>query len=178
MLDSTNHSRKVVWVLVAVCALAIFTSALVVYINNQYMEQYASNETVAMAGNKNTQPAPPKVTKVTDVASSQSPNLFPKDLPMESGSQIVKNYNTSTAEGRTIGTRVFVTAKTIDENYKIYESYFKQKGWTVTAAPAVKGNTSKTMIATKDNMQAQVTIGDDPVAKAKTVAIIITQNPQ
>jgi hypothetical protein len=171
-MDTMHHGRKMIWFFIVVGALAVFTISIVAYVS--------SRERAAMLSNNapgNTQANAPIKTTVTEVDPSTAPDLLPKDLPMEAGATIVKNYNTTTSDGRKLGTRVYVTAKSIDDNYKIFQTYFEQGGWTVTAAPTPKGSTSKTLIATKGNMQAQVTIGDDPVAKARTVAIIFTELP-
>lgn len=172
-MNNMHPGRKIVWVFIAIGALAIFTMAIVSYVSSQ--ERAALVGTSQVSGAKANK-APVK-TVVTDVKPETSPEFFPKDMPSEPGATVVKNYNTSTPDGRKIGTRVYVTAKTVDDNYSLFQDYFKNAGWQVTAAPVIKGSTSKTMLATKGNMQAQVTIGDDPVAKAKTVAIIFTQTP-
>lgn len=169
-MDPNHHGRKIVWLFVAVGALAIFTISIVALVSSRQPGNMGNSGNDQ--ANTNNAPAQPVVTQVD---SSKSPDYFPADLPTEAGAEVVKNYNTTTPDGRKLGTRVYVTKKSVDENYSAFQSYFQKAGWTVTAAPAIKGSTSKTMLATKSNMQVQVTIGDDPVAKAKTVAIIFTE---
>jgi hypothetical protein len=170
-MDMMHHSRKMIWFFIIVGALAVFTISIVAYVSSRERAMQDGS------GNRSGIQASPK-TVVTDVDESTAPNLFPADLPSEAGAKVVKNYNTAASDGRTLGTRVYVTAKTVDDNYKTFQTYFEKSGWTVTPAPTVKGSTSKTLLATKGSMQAQVTIGDDAVAKARTVAIIMTQLPQ
>jgi len=175
-MDITHHGKKMIWFFIAVGALAIFTISIVAYVSSQERAAILGNDS-KMSINSQANKAVPQ-TMVTEVSENTAPEFFPKDMPSESGATVVKNYNTTTPDGRQLGTRVYVTAKTVDENYKIFQTYFEKAGWTVTAAPAVKGSDSKTLLATKGSMQAQVTIGNDPVAKARTVAIIITQFPK
>ncbi len=129
------------------------------------------------SSNKPTGEQAPTTLKVqkTEVPTSQLPQQFPSDIPIESGAKIVQNYNASAEDGRFQATRVFETKKTLSANYTLYKDFFSKNGWTVLTT--LDQPTLKVVSAKKNNANAQVTINENSVTKIKTVDISVTITP-
>jgi hypothetical protein len=64
----------------------------------------------------------------------------------------------------------------LEENVKIYTDYFKKNGWQLNTG--IDNKDLKVVSATKDNLQAQVTINQNSATKIKTVSISVMEiNP-
>ncbi len=123
------------------------------------------------SGNENANtPAP--VTK-TEVPKNQLPNKFPDNIPIESGAEVVDNYNASTTDGRYQATRTFVTEGSLAGNLKLYSDYLKDNGWTTQAV--VDQSTYKMVVGMKDKQQLQIAIDENSSSKVKTVTISLTE---
>jgi pimeloyl-ACP methyl ester carboxylesterase len=94
-----------------------------------------------------------QVTEI-DFPPDVLPNRFPADFPRElPGDTVTQNYNAFTNGDQYQATRVFTTAKSIDENFAFYRDYLIGHGWSI-------GTTSeepnfKALFATKDGFPAQ-----------------------
>ncbi len=64
------------------------------------------------------------------------PQGLPEDLPIEEGSVVISNeiVKVTTPDGKTENqvVRAYLSAKTIEENVKIYKDYVLSKGWQVS----------------------------------------------
>jgi hypothetical protein len=68
------------------------------------------------------------------------PEGFVAGFPLEKDAIVVSNYSAKTASGLQ-SSRRFVSKKTLDENYKIYNDYFTKNKWTILTSvdtPAFK----------------------------------------
>ncbi len=71
--------------------------------------------------------------------SSLIPPSFPTDLPLEQGILLenkvsenqVPNTGTFEVNAETQSVRKFLSAKSLEENFALYENYFTQQGWEV-----------------------------------------------
>jgi hypothetical protein len=107
-----------------------------------------------------------------NVDSAQLPSLFPTDFPVEqTGAKVTQNYNAASNDGRSQATRMFETNKTLDENYKIYNDYFNNTGWRLSTG--INGEDTKVIIATRENLEAQVTLSNNLSNQKKIVEITI-----
>lgn len=68
-------------------------------------------------------------TKV-ETATDKLPEGFVAGFPLEAGAVIISNYSAKTASGLQ-SSRRFVSQKTLDENYKIYNDYFVKNKWKI-----------------------------------------------
>lgn len=109
----------------------------------------------------------------TNIAPSQLPDKFPSDIPQESGAAVLKNDVQFATDGRFQATRSYVTAKSLDENIKIFRNYFQTHGWTLTTN--VDQPLFKSISATKGDLNMQVSINDNQLSKQKTVDIYVVQ---
>lgn len=64
-----------------------------------------------------------------ELGMAEIPVGFPRNLPIEAGSQILQNYEASTTDGRIQSTRVVTTKKPLDQAVKVYEDFFVKDGW-------------------------------------------------
>ncbi len=112
----------------------------------------------------------PLAVQTTPVPNNKLPDGFPADIPLEKGAQITQNY-TAQAGGVSQATRVWVTGKTLDQNFQIYQSFFSnsKNGWTIQNT--VNQPNLKSITASKGKVQAIVNINENTVSKQQTVSI-------
>lgn len=109
-----------------------------------------------------------------DLAFNKNPEQFPTNIPIEEGAEITQNYNATTADGRLQATRAFITNKSLADNLKIYQDYFKTNDWKVIAT--VDQDVYKMILGSKDNTQIQVSVNENSISKVKTVDISMTKS--
>ena len=159
-------SKKVLWLFVIVGAIAVIAALIVALTATKRPGQKTANS------NANLPPAPQVKKEV--VANNQLPDLFPADFPMEANAKIVQNFNGTDSSGKFLqATRTFVTAKTLDQNFTIYQSYFQKNGWTITTSSNLP--MLKSLTATKGKVQISVTMSENSLSHVKTVDITATQ---
>lgn len=104
-----------------------------------------------------------------DVPPQTLPGKFPAEIPLEPGAKVVQNYTVTTADGRLQATRVFETAKSLEEQHQLYQDFFSRGGWRVISA--VNQPALKTVAAMKGTVQVQVSIAENTLTKIKTIDI-------
>lgn len=114
-----------------------------------------------------------KVVK-TNVDFDKAPKGFPEGVPIEAGAKLTQNYNATSPDGRFQATRVFETAKTLDENLAIYSDYLKKQGWVVGST--LNDPTYKVISGTKGLQNMQIVIDENKVNKIKTVSITYSES--
>ncbi len=159
-MDNFMHSKKLLWVFAVIGGLAV----LVMLVALVWLKQQDSGTDV--------KPAELKLEK-QDVPTTRLPDKLPADIPQEPGAKVTQNYTATTNDGRLQSTRVFETAKTLDENVKIYTDYLKKNGWTIGAGADLKD--VKAISASKGDLALQITIAQNNVNQIKTVNISLTQ---
>jgi hypothetical protein len=91
------------------------------------------------------------------VPSADVPQGLPNNIPWESGAAVLQNFTAKDpSTGKTQSTRVYVSGKTLDANFSIYQKYLQDNGWTVSSTvnqPAVKN-----LSATKSGARLDITI--------------------
>lgn len=70
-----------------------------------------------------------------NLESDQLPSVFPKDIPIEAGSETKQNYEAKAKDGRKQSTFSTTTTKTLTETVKVYQDFFLDKGWTKLSEP-------------------------------------------
>ncbi len=123
-------------------------------------------------GDKQSMEKPKEVVTKKNIPVEQTPDKFPKDVPIEDGAVITQNYNATAVDGRFQATRTFETTKTLDANYKIYQDYMKNNDWEVKAN--VNTENYKMLLGVNGTAQLQVSINENSVTKVKTVDISLT----
>jgi uncharacterized iron-regulated membrane protein len=97
---------------------------------------------------------------VSTVPSAQIPPSMPANLPFETNAKILNNFTVKDpTTGKTQSTRTYVSQKTIDENFAIYQKYLQDNGWTVTSS--LDKSTVKNLNATKASANLSIVLGQD-----------------
>ncbi len=113
------------------------------------------------------------LTKKTEVDSSEAPEKFPSDIPIEAGARITQNYNATTADGRFQATREFESTKTLAENLTLYRNYMTSEGWEVRST--VDQENYKMLFGVKDNTNLQISMDFNSELETRRVTIFFTE---
>ncbi len=107
------------------------------------------------------------------------PDIFPKDFPWEKNARILNNYMQPKDTAGQF-TRAFVSQKTAEENFTLFQKYFKDNGWKVLNSYDQKD--IKLLTVKKDQFTANVSInsGQTPgilsVVEASIIVPILPSN--
>ena len=102
-------------------------------------------------------PAPAKDVQREDFGQVVPPN-FPTDIPIEAGAQVEQSYGLNEQTGSEQLTVVFVSGKSVKENYDLYLSFLKDGEWDVLNThedPALSA-----LYGTKEQYDINVTISE------------------
>lgn len=94
--------------------------------------------------------------KKTDFGTDM-PTDFPTDIPIESGAKFEQSYGLN-YDGQKQLSIVFLSAKTVKENYTLYADFLKKQNWNVSNT--YDNPTVSSLYGTKDNNEINVTIGE------------------
>lgn len=109
---------------------------------------------------------------VTNIPISHLPNNFPSNLPVETGSQLLENYEATSVDNGKQSTQVYTTRKTLSENVKIYTEYLQKNGWIILSQEDKP--TYKMIYASKGISFLQVDLTEQSSPLANTIGISIT----
>ncbi len=112
----------------------------------------------------------PEQLELTDLKQNRLPEKFPSNIPLENNANITQNFNAVTPEGLFQATRAFVTAKSLEENLRIYTDYMDKNEWQIQNT--INEPNLKMVQGNKGKARLQITIGEsssDP--KVRTVTI-------
>ncbi len=155
------QSKKIIWVFAIIAIAAVLVAVIAGMMAKKKVSTSVKSEEV-------------KVNQ-KEVDQTKLPDKFPSEIPLEQGAKITQNYNATGSDGRFQATRAFVTAKTLDANYKIYTDFFKNNGWQLETG--VNQTEVKVINASKDKLHAQVTLNYNVTTQLKTVDITIAIIP-
>lgn len=114
-----------------------------------------------------------KATSSDDSSSGISlPVKFPSNMPIEKGATITQKYNAVAADGRYQATVVFITEKTLAENFALYSKYMSKNGWAVTNS--IDNEDYKMLLGVKGNSNLQITMDKNSSTGVLTVSINLT----
>jgi hypothetical protein len=138
-------------------------------------KQNAGTGAKPVANSQNSQTQTPKAPSplalsAATVPSAQIPAGMPANLPFENNAKILSNFTIKNPDtGKTQATRTYVSQKTIDENFAIYQKYLQDNGWTITSSlskPSVKS-----LDSAKGATNLNVVIGQDSKGQ---VSVMVT----
>ena len=99
----------------------------------------------------------PSSVAVNPVPSAEVPQGLPDNIPWESDAAVLQNFTAKdSATGKTQSTRVYVSSKTLDANFVIYQKYLQDNGWTVNST--VNQAAVKNLSATKSGARLDITL--------------------
>jgi hypothetical protein len=158
------NPKTIIWICAIIGVVAI--GAMIVS-KNLRTPQSPGNQTSSVTELK---------SEKIEVPTSEFPENFPTDIPVERGAQTTQNYISKTNDGRFQSTRTFVSVRTLEQNLKIYQDYAQKNGWQIGSG--VEQENLKVLTATKGNLTMTVTISQTAGSQTRTVNITITEFPQ
>lgn len=120
-------------------------------------------------------PAVQGKVEAKDVSKKEIPGKLPKDMPSENGTRVIQNYTATSDDGRIQSTRSYESGKSLDENKKLFTSYFSKNSWEVVASSDEED--IRAMTAVKNNLLMQVTINKNTENKLITVETSLIETP-
>lgn len=111
----------------------------------------------------------------TEVDKTKDPQKFPAGVPIETGAKITQNYNATAPDGRFQATKAFETAKTLADNFTLYQKYMKDSGWDIQST--VNQDNYKALFGVKGSTNLQVSMNNNTNLKIKTITISYTEIP-
>jgi hypothetical protein len=161
-MENFTSSHKMIWTFVIIALLAIVATAVISLGYKSGTDQGNNNQT----GNQQVQ------IDHKEVPAAQLPEKFPSDLPIEANAKVVDNFNSTISNGNFQATRQYESAKSPDENYKTFESFFAKNGWqTLTSSNT---GTDKSLTVEKGDTVIQALFYTNTVSKANIVKISVT----
>ena len=125
-------SKNLVAILVVVLLIIV-----VVYVVAIKQKKPVTNNTPPPADQQQPQSYSPNI-----IPNSELPKGLPSSLPLEQGATVLQNFDLKDpATGKTQSTRIYVSKKTVDENWAVYQKYAADNGFAITSMvdqPAIK----------------------------------------
>ncbi len=108
--------------------------------------------------------------KITEIDKNVIPFGFPQNFPFEKNVVILKNMKVQAPDGRTQITYEFITQKPLEENFNLYNNYFKNSAWILIS---VLDEPQYKIISAKSPYEIyfQTIIKFDPVLNANVVTL-------
>lgn len=111
-------------------------------------------------------------TQKTDFGT-ETPADFPTNIPLEKGVTVEQSYSLNYVGQKQL-TIVFLSAKTVKENYALYESFLAKEGWTVSNA--YESSKLSSLYGTKESNEMNVTISEKsssaPVKSQVSISVL------
>lgn len=152
----------------------IFTVAAIILVAF-YFTQYPSNE----EPQQTFADIPPEVdftkpfaTESKDLPITELSSAFPHGLPSEYGSEILKNSEITTPDGRVQSVRKFTTNKSLAEATNTYRDYFLANEW-VLATTSNNDGTISTLLRKKNDLLS-ITAKVDKESGSNTIELNLT----
>lgn len=158
-----NQAFKLVVVVAALLALLYVT----ILLSNKSQQR-------AVTVQQNTSQELPKAIVKESIDEQILPSLFPQDIPIEAGAEVVENSRVFAEGGMKQATRTFESKKTMTNNYNLYLSYLQNNDWVVVNQ---KNDTEQKLLRGKKGYQTLLITMDPNLSKETTTVILtITEN--
>lgn len=127
--------------------------------------------------NARNKPKPLEV-KTSQLDQSDTPSGFPKDLPIERGSEVLQNYETHTNDGRLQSTKQFTVQKEARAALDFYTDYFKKLGYDggYSDSSSTEGGQQIALMQNKSGLLMIVATSNG--SKQSTVELTLTQRTE
>jgi hypothetical protein len=150
-----TERKKIIDVLIGVMAVAMITS--VVFYLSEGSKYVSLVSTKVQLGVTSQEP------QKTDFGTS-TPTDFPTDIPIEKGVKVEQSYGLNYVGQKQL-TIVFLSAKTVKENYSLYSNFLTKQGWSVSNK--YESANVSSLYGTKESNDINITI----VAETSSPAI-------
>ncbi len=158
----TAHKRE--WIILSLLAVSVLVFATVLITSRQRALDPGAQQGIAL------DPSPTNTPEKTEFGSVVAPD-FPTDIPLEAGAQISQSYSVNYAEQKQL-TLVFLSTKTIQENYTLYAEFLKQQNWNVSNQ--YESETLSSLYGTKDQYSINITMSADTSASSTQSQVSIS----
>lgn len=149
-IQPTTSNKKKFLIPAVLIVVFIFTVLAVVQKRNVPSQSVAEIEQVVQEPQK------------TDFGINM-PTDFPADIPVENGVKVEQSYSLNYAGQKQL-TIVFLSTKTVKENYALYAGFLKEQNWTISNKyESVK---LSSLYGTKESNDINVTISEGATAQA------------
>jgi len=108
---------------------------------------------------------------LTDFGTT-TPSDFPADIPLEKGAKIEQSFsfNSETQKQSTI---VFLSSKTVKENYAFYTDFFQKQGLTIPTTNTYESAGISAFYVTRDATDISITVSQVPTTTLSQVSISV-----
>lgn len=89
---------------------------------------------------------------------TSTPSDFPNDIPLENGAKVEQSFSLNYSKEKQL-TMVFLSTKTVKENYDTYSSLLKKQNWTISNKLESKKLSS--LYGLKEGNEINVTISEN-----------------
>lgn len=96
---------------------------------------------------------------------SEMPNDFPTDIPLEEGAEVEQSYSLNIT-GQNQLTIVFLSTKTIKENYTLYASFLEKQQWNISNK--YESEKLSSLYGAKESNDINITISEDTATGSKS----------
>lgn len=132
---------------------------------------YFDRSGLSLPGRQNHQK--PFAVEKKDLAFTELPQGLPQELPIESGTTTVQNYEATTTDGRVQSTRELTTNLALAAGVKQYADFFVAQGWTEVPVENQTEGTVTALLRKKSDV-VLITGRENATTKQKTVEITLT----
>ena len=151
--EQISH-KKIINIIVGIIAIAILVT-FVLY------KQYGTQAPATVMEQKVATSTEPKKTEF----DANEPVDFPTDIPVEKGIKFEQSYSLD-YKGQKQLTIVFLSAKTIKENFTLYSNFLKKQNWNLSKE--YEGTEVSSLYGTKESNDINVTISGSTTDGSKS----------
>lgn len=108
------------------------------------------------------------------IPNEKLPGLFPSDIPVETGVEIIENSQVTTDDGVVQVIRIFESAKSMNENYNLYLNYLTRNDWQITNQD--NGSTQKLLRGKKGYQTLLIIMDPNPAKQTTTITLTMTES--
>jgi hypothetical protein len=154
-----NETKTEIETFVLIAIILIATAGFGIYFfqKNKKVTSAPPTQNIEQPAVKEIQPQKSPAPQKTNFGTSV-PTDFPTDIPIEKGAKFQQSYSLNYDSQKQLSI-VFLSAKTVKENYSLYSDFLKKQNWNVLNThddPAVSS-----LYGTKENNDINVTISNN-----------------
>jgi len=146
-------------IIIPIIIILIVAAGFGIYLfqKNKKIIPVSSPQNIEQPAAEKSQPQDSQEPQKTDFGTDV-PTDFPTDIPIESGAKVQQSYGLNYA-GQNQLSIVFLSAKTVQENYLVYSDFLKKQNWNILNTydkPALSS-----LYGTKENNEINITISEN-----------------
>jgi hypothetical protein len=149
--------KKIVDILIGAMTVAMVVTGLLYYAYKNAPRVFPKEQTVIIPQE------PQKIDFGTNV-----PTDFPTDIPLEKGVTVAQSYSLNYVGQKQL-TIVFLSSKTVKENYSLYSDFLKKQNWNIVNN--YESTTLSSLYETKASNDINVTISKN-ISTASTNSLV------